>query len=137
MIIYGKDRIPVQESNVLGGQGTETEWAVFDYKAKDAPKNCSLFMEVEYPPGTGTGYHTHHGAGEIYYILSGTARYNDNGTEVTLTAGDSAVSYDGQSHCMVNDGPEPLRFLAVMFTTDQDEFDRFLDDADYKHLEEK
>ena len=109
MIIYAKDRKPVLEKNVLGGQGTETEWAVFDYKAVDAPKNCSLFMEVEYPPGTGTGYHQHHGAGEIYYILSGKGRYNDNGTEVILGPGDSAVSYDGQSHCMTNDGPAPLR----------------------------
>ena len=135
MIIDAKDRKPVLEKNVLGGQGTETEWAVFDYKAVDAPKNCSLFMEVEYPPGTGTGYHQHHGAGEIYYILSGKGRYNDNGTEVILGPGDSAVSYDGQSHCMTNDGPAPLRFLAVMFTSDPKEFDAFVDQAGYEHLE--
>ena len=120
MIIYAKDRKPVLEKNVLGGQGTETEWAVFDYKAVDAPKNCSLFMEVEYPPGTGAGYHPHAGASEIYYILSGEATYNDNGVETKLHAGDTAVCYDGGSHSIRNDGTEPMRFLAVMFTSGEE-----------------
>ena len=57
MIIYGRDRKVVEESAVLGGTGTEIQRAMFDYDAADAPKNCELFMEVEYPPGTGAGYH--------------------------------------------------------------------------------
>ena len=50
MIIYGRDRKVVEESAVLGGTGTEIQRAMFDYDAADAPKNCELFMEVEYPP---------------------------------------------------------------------------------------
>lgn len=120
MVIYGKDRKVVEESAVLGGTGTEIQRAMFDYDAPDAPQNCELFMEVEYPPGTGAGYHPHAGASEIYYILSGEATYNDNGVETKLHAGDTAVCYDGGSHSIRNDGTEPMRFLAVMFTSGEE-----------------
>jgi len=116
MIVYGKDRPVVEESAVLGGTGTEIQRAVFDYDSPDLPRNCELFMEVEYPPGTGAGYHKHEGNGEIYYILEGTAHYCDDGEEFVLGPGDSAVCYDGHSHSIRNEGPGSMRFLAVMFT---------------------
>ena len=115
MIIFDKDRPVKMESAVLGGTGTEIQRAVFDYDAPDAPKNCPLFMEVEYPPGTGAGYHHHEGNSEIYYILEGEAVYCDDGNETVLHAGDSAVCYDGHSHSIRNDSLKTMRFLAVMF----------------------
>ena len=39
------------------------------------------------------GFHVHQNEGEAYYILSGTGEFNDNGTIVTVAAGD--VTFTG------------------------------------------
>ena len=39
-----------------------------------------VFAHTTVYPGSAIGYHVHTDESETYYILKGTARYNDNGT---------------------------------------------------------
>lgn len=65
-------------------------------------------------PGCSIGYHEHQGESETFYILAGEARYNDNGTEVTLSPGDCAHTASGQGHSIANAGETPLEFIALI-----------------------
>ena len=40
--------------------------------------------------------------------------YNDNGTIVTVHPGDTTICNDGELHGLVNDGTEPLEFIALI-----------------------
>ena len=51
---------------------------------------------------------------ETYYILSGTAEYNDNGTTRTVTAGDVTFTPDGCGHGLRPIGDEPVVFMALI-----------------------
>ena len=55
-----------------------------------------LFNIVRLGPGEAVGRHQHVGDMEVYHILKGQCRYDDNGTEVMLQAGDTAVCPDGE-----------------------------------------
>ena len=44
----------------------------------------------------------------------GTGTYNDNGTYVKVGPGDTAICNDGELHGLVNDGDEPLEYIALI-----------------------
>lgn len=46
-----------------------------------------VFAHTTVYPGSAIGYHVHTNESETYYILKGTARFNDNGTEHILAPG--------------------------------------------------
>ena len=73
-----------------------------------------MFNVMTLAPGNSIGEHTHSGDNEIFYFLSGTGTYNDNGTLVPIGPGDVAVCNDGELHSLVNDGSEPLVFIALI-----------------------
>lgn len=62
----------------------------------------------------GVGYHVHQGDGEIYYIISGEAEYDDNGTITTVKAGDVTFTGPGEGHAITNRGDEDVQFLAII-----------------------
>ena len=65
-------------------------------------------------PGSEIGYHVHTGDSETYYILSGTGRYNDNGSMVTVTAGDVTYCAPGEGHGRAKIGDEPIVMIALI-----------------------
>lgn len=73
-----------------------------------------MFNLMTLNPGDSIGEHVHQGDNEIFYILSGTSEYNDNGTRVQLVPGDVAVCNDGELHGMVNNSDAPLVFIALI-----------------------
>ena len=73
-----------------------------------------VFGHTTVYPGSKIGLHTHKGDAETYYILSGHGKYNDNGTIVTVHPGDTTICNDGELHGLVNDGTEPLEFIALI-----------------------
>ena len=73
-----------------------------------------LFNRMILAPGNSIGEHTHAGDNEIFYFLSGSGEYNDNGTIVTVSAGDTAICSDGEMHGLVNTGDVPLEFIALI-----------------------
>ena len=76
---------------------------------------CALYAKVTIPAGSVLGYHEHHGEGESYFILSGSAEYNDNGTPRTVKPGDSTWTPSGTGHGVDNSaGTEDLVFMALI-----------------------
>ena len=73
-----------------------------------------LFNHMILAPGRSIGEHTHVGDNEIFYFLRGSGSYNDNGTQVRVFPGDTAICNDGECHGIVNDGDEPLEFIALI-----------------------
>ena len=73
-----------------------------------------MFNRITINPGVEIGYHTHSGDNEVYYFLSGSGLYNDNGTELTVHAGDITICNDGESHGFVNNTDEPVEALALI-----------------------
>ena len=47
-------------------------------------------------------------------VLKGQCRYDDNGTEVMLHAGDTAVCPDGEWHAVYNDGPDDMEMVCLI-----------------------
>ena len=76
---------------------------------------CGLYAKVTIPAGSILGFHEHHGNGESYFILSGEAVYDDNGTKRVIRAGDSTWTPDGSGHAVDNSaGKEPIVFVALI-----------------------
>ena len=73
-----------------------------------------MFDIITVEPGQSVGFHQHSGDSETFYILSGTATYNDNGTTVELRPGDVALCRDGESHALENNGAEPVSLIALI-----------------------
>ena len=51
------------------------------------------------------------------YKRQGQCRYDDNGTEVMLQAGDTAVCPDGEWHAVHNDGPGDMEMVCLILFT--------------------
>lgn len=73
-----------------------------------------VFGHTTVYPGSAIGYHVHKNESETYYILSGTAKYNDNGTETILQAGDVAFTGTGEGHGIEAVGKEPVEMIALI-----------------------
>lgn len=74
----------------------------------------SLFSHARLRPGEEVAYHTHEDEFEIYYILTGSGIYNDNGTEVAVESGAITHTPTGCGHSLKNTGSEMLEFIALI-----------------------
>ena len=84
--------------NMAGGDGEVTIKRILGEKELNG--KCGLYAQVTIQPGSSLGYHEHKNESETYYILSGTAEYNDNGTTRTVKAGDVTYTPDGCGHAV-------------------------------------
>lgn len=73
-----------------------------------------MFSILTIDPGNSIGKHVHSGDNEIFYVLSGSGEYDDNGTLVNVERGDTMVCNDGEAHGFVNTGKEPLVLAALI-----------------------
>ena len=73
-----------------------------------------LYARITLKPGCSIGYHVHEGEMETFFILHGSAIYNDNGTQVELAAGDMAYTPDGCGHAVENAGDEDMVMMALI-----------------------
>lgn len=78
--------------------------------------NARLVGTITIEPGCSIGAHIHENEEEIFYILEGTASYNDNGEAVTLGCGDSCVCLSGQTHSIKNESDSVLKLFAIILT---------------------
>lgn len=73
-----------------------------------------VFAHTTVYPGSAIGYHVHTNESETYYILEGTARFNDNGTERILHPGDVAFTGSGEGHSIeAMEGPVEMIALIL------------------------
>ena len=78
-----------------------------------------VFAHTTVYPGSSIGYHVHEKESETYYILSGVAKYNDNGTEKIRTAGDVTFTGAGEGHGIEAVGNEPVELIALILFDNQ------------------
>ena len=76
---------------------------------------CAMYARVIIPPHASMGVHRHEGNTETYHILSGRARYNDNGKEMEIGPGTTTFCADGEVHAIENiSDTEDLVFMALI-----------------------
>lgn len=73
-----------------------------------------MYAKVILQPGCSLGYHKHEGNSETVHVLQGTGTYSDNGTVMTVKAGDTMFCPDGESHSIENTGSEELVLLGLV-----------------------
>ena len=75
----------------------------------------SLFARGTLAPGHSVGWHVHADTVEICYVLSGSGiAVEDDGTRHDISVGDTQVCRSGCGHEIINNGDEPLSYLAVV-----------------------
>ncbi len=82
--------------------------------AKNTTGKVRMYAKVVLEIGAEVSFHTHVGESESFYILNGTAEYNDNGKITTLRAGDYTNTTSGQGHSIKNIGYDILEFMALI-----------------------
>ncbi|GHV53676.1 oxalate-binding protein [Deltaproteobacteria bacterium] len=107
----------VQSKEMRGGKGTVTMEHFMDQAMANGAGR--LFAKTTLPPGASIGRHTHEGDSEVYYILEGKGKINDNGVIAELAPGDSAFCPDGSFHEIENTGASDLVFIAIVLFTKQ------------------
>ena len=112
MIKYNADLKKEYRENMRGGNGT-VEITNFATPAELNDKG-RLFANITLKPGCSIGYHVHENDSELFYLMKGTALYNDNGVECTLSAGDVMVCPAGTGHSIANNGDEDVEVCAVI-----------------------
>ncbi len=112
MIRKAEERTLQQKINVRGGPGI----ADFIHLANqdELYDKSRLFSHIVLRPGCGFGYHLHENEEEIYYMLKGTADYDDNGVKTKVSAGDVTFTFDGQGHSITNNSDETVEFIALI-----------------------
>ena len=80
-----------------------------------------LFMvRATMPAGEGHNFHCHPGREEILYVLEGEAEQWVGKENRLLRPGDVAFIPAGLPHATFNNGPQTLRFLAILSPVERD-----------------
>ena len=82
--------------------------------AADMNEKGRMFGTIVLEKGCSIGYHVHEKDSELFYILKGKAKYNDNGTDVTVEAGDVTYTPAGTGHSIECLGDEPVELVALI-----------------------
>ena len=61
-------------------------------KGEEMGSPTRMYSRLILQPGCSIGWHVHENEEEIFYIVAGQARIDDNGTEVVASAGDSIIT---------------------------------------------
>lgn len=105
-------------TNRFGGNGD----VIIEHYIDETMLHSSVVMyaKVILKPGCSLGYHQHSGNTETIVVLQGEAEYNDNGTEMTLHAGDTVHCPNGEWHSIGNsaDAKEDLHLQALIIKVD-------------------
>lgn len=98
--------------NMRGGDG---KVVVSSFVNADELNNKGrLFGKTVLKPGCSIGYHVHETDTEFFYIIKGTATYNDNGTQTTVYAGDVTITPAGTGHSIKNESNEDVELIALI-----------------------
>jgi len=105
-------RIEYKE-HMRGGDGT-VQLTHFIAGPEDLNGKGRLFSKITLNPGCSIGYHVHETDAELFYILKGTAEYNDGGEIKTVKAGDVTICPTGTGHGIANRTEEVVELVAVI-----------------------
>ena len=103
--------------NMRGGEGSVV---VSNFvTAEELNNKGRLFGKIILKPGCGIGYHVHETDSELFYIIKGTAVYDDNGEKCTVSAGQVTLTPAGSGHSIKNEGTEDVELIALIVYADQ------------------
>ena len=114
MIKYKNEMRTEERPNMRGGNGTVKITHALEQTEINGPMRLCATLTLE--PGASIGEHNHEKEDEIFYIVSGTAKINDNGTEKIVYAGDTIITGNGDSHSIENIGIDTLVVFATIVT---------------------
>ena len=113
-MIRRKEECKVEyREKMRGGEGTAIVTSLIAGPEELNDKG-RLFSRITLNPGCSIGYHIHEKDAELFYFLTGTGAYSDNGTVVDVKAGDVAICETGHGHGITNTGEDVLEFVAVI-----------------------
>lgn len=92
--------------NFNGGNGS--------YIVKRLESDGNRIMKGRLDPGSSIGSHKHMENCEFLYVISGTGKAYVSGKEEPVSPGTFHHCPKGNEHMLVNDGDEPLIFVAVV-----------------------
>lgn len=115
MIKKFKDFNTELRENMRGGDGTVVVSSFVT--AQELNNKGRLFGKIVLKPGCGIGYHVHETDSELFYIIKGTAVYDDNGVKTTVYAGDVTVTACGEGHSIKNESNEDVELIALIVYT--------------------
>ena len=115
-MVRTKKEQQVESKCIRGGIG-EVEMHRLLNGADEMYGKGRMFNHMILAPGNTVGWHKHEGDNEVFYILSGSGEYNDNGTVAAVHPGDVCICNDGEFHSLANTGSEPLEFIALILYT--------------------
>ncbi len=98
--------------NLRGGKGTLQVKQLFE--KSELKGNCRLFAKFIIPKGCSIGNHGHLEEEELYYIIKGQGRVDDNGEPREVGPGDVTITASGCSHAIENIGNDDLELIAVV-----------------------
>ena len=122
MIRRSDDKISVRKPSPFNGVGEITVRSLLN-GPEEMENKGRVFGHTTVYPGSKIGLHTHKGDAETYYILSGSGKYNDNGTIVDVQPGDVYYCGDGECHSIEAIG-EPIEMIALILYTGYRRADR-------------
>ena len=100
MIKRANEMTSTVKVNMRGGDG---QAVVTDILNKGEYKGSArLLGTILLEPGCSIGAHVHENDEEVFFVLEGTATYDDNGTTEILHKGDSCLCLGGQKHSIAN-----------------------------------
>lgn len=112
MVINFEDIIPDELTAPKNGKGTGS---CAPYAAMQGlGGKFKTFNMMTLDSDSAIGYHKHEDNSECYLLLMGKAKYNDNGTEVIVEAGDLMFCNKGESHSLEALDKESITFLAFI-----------------------
>lgn len=112
MIKRSNEFISENRENMRGGDGVVT---ITNFVTADDLNNKGrLFGTIVLKPGCGIGYHIHENESELFYILKGTATFDDNGEIKTVNKGDLCITTAGTGHSIKNEGQEDVELVALI-----------------------
>ncbi len=111
MIRKTSELVPQIKDSLRGGEGSAALRMILS--SGEAP-HCGMIANITLAPGCSIGEHDHVDDAELYYILSGKALANDNGTMVEVSEGDAVWTSNGERHSLKNHTEEDVVLLAVV-----------------------
>ena len=98
--------------NMRGGDGIVVVSSFVS--AEELNNKGRLFGKIILKPGCGIGYHVHETDSELFYIIKGTAVYDDNGTKTVVSEGEVTLTPAGTGHSIKNEGTEDVELIALI-----------------------
>lgn len=114
IMIKKASECPVKINEQMKGGDGSVKLTNFISDPAELQNKGRLFSLITLEPGCGIGYHVHEDESELFYIVKGSAIYNDNGTESVVNVGDVMICAPGEGHCIACRGDETCELVAVI-----------------------